>query len=155
MSPRLALAAAWLAGSLAAGCSIDRAALQPQPAPPAPSDLEAAVVRYDAVALRWVAPAGPSGVRSFRVFRDGAPVGECAEPLFVDRGAPLTSRHAIRYEVRAVGPSGIESLPSEPVVTPTAFPRAAVPEPILGGRSELRFVMRNVGRHGLSLIAST
>lgn len=140
LPPRLALLVLFLvAGPLLAGACRSPSGPGEEAAAPrtpvsAPGRLEAAVVRHDGIALRWEPVPGATG---YRVYRDGAPIGRAAEPLFLDLGGDLVRSASREYAVAAVGAGEIESERSEPVRTPTEMPRDAVPRPVFDERPDL------------------
>ena len=92
--------------------------------PTAPAELSTVAVEARQVDLAWTAAADPeSGIRKYRVYRDGMLVGAATAPGFQDRG--LRPQTAYEYTVSAVNGAGVGGPRSEMV-------RAVTPaEPIL------------------------
>ncbi|TLX48019.1 hypothetical protein C1E24_04240 [Pseudoalteromonas phenolica] len=76
----------------------------------APTELIAKVHTSTEVGLSWQAPEGVSGIRAYRVFRDGQRIGRTAMTFFVDSTASPGVEHT--YHVQAVARGKITSLAS-------------------------------------------
>lgn len=90
-------------------------------APTKPTGLQATALSSSRIDLTWSASNDPqSGVAGYRVYRDGALVGEATGTTYQDEGlAPGTE---YEYRVSAVNGDGLESDPSDPARATT--PRA-------------------------------
>lgn len=106
-------------------------AAAPDTTPPtSPSALQATVVGPRQVDLEWQAASDPeSGVSSYRVYRDGAPLATTSAPSHRDTTAAPQTTYV--YQVSAVNGAGLEGSPTgsvsattpiEPDTTPPAPP---------------------------------
>ena len=105
--------------------------------PARPTGLEAESPTRRAPLLSWSAV---DGAEVYTVLRDGEEVGTTAETTFAD--AQLDADGSYRYTVRAAGPAGLPSPPSEPldVVRDTVAPDASIvssPQEITGASATL------------------
>ena len=92
-------------------------------APPVPGAVSATAEGATQVTVRWSASTDPSGVRSYRVTRDGAVVAAAvAGTSFTDTGARPATTHA--YTVSAVDAAGNRSGESSPARVTTPAPPA-------------------------------
>jgi hypothetical protein len=105
------------AGNKAAAFSPEAAITVDRTAPPAPDGLTAATAS-GTVRLAWNASSDPSGVRGYRILRDGQAVGSVSDTTFTD--TPPAGSHS--YAVVAVDAAGNDSKPSQPVTATAAAP---------------------------------
>jgi chitodextrinase len=91
--------------------------------PPAPSGLTATPVNATQISLTWTAPEG--GAASYRVFRDGAPIGSVTTTAFIDLG--LEPATTYRYSVASVDAEGRQGPRSQEVSATTPPPVDLVP----------------------------
>jgi fibronectin type 3 domain-containing protein len=96
------------AGESAASTERSVTPVAPDTTPPSkPGAPKALVVGTSQVALNWTASNDNTGVKSYRVFRDGTLVATVPKTYFLDSGLAASSTHT--YQVRAVDASGNES----------------------------------------------
>jgi chitodextrinase len=87
--------------------------LSDQTPPDAPSGLTALATSTTQIALQWNAVSDPeSGIRTYRLYRDGALIDSATATSFADTGR--TPGTAYTYEVSAVNGAGLEGPRSEP-----------------------------------------
>jgi hypothetical protein len=103
------------AGNKAAAFSPEAAITVDRTAPAAPDGLTAATAS-GTVQLAWNGSSDPSGVRGYRILRDGQAVGSVSDTTFTD--APPAGSHS--YAVVAVDAAGNDSKPSQAVTATVA-----------------------------------
>jgi len=80
------------------------------PPPDPPRDLSASAVSASAIDLSWTPPANDGNVASYRIYRNGSPVGTATSTSYRDSG--LASYTIYEYRVTSVNGEGDESAPS-------------------------------------------
>ena len=105
------------AGNKAAAFSPGAVITVDRSAPAAPAGLTATAAS-GTVQLAWQASTDPSGVRGYRILRDGQAVGSVSDTTFTD--TPPAGTHS--YTVVAVDAAGNESKPSAPASATTGEP---------------------------------
>jgi chitodextrinase len=87
-------------------------------APPPPPSLTALATSTSRIELQWSAVGDPeSGIRTYRVYRDGALSDSAAATSFADTGLAPGAAHS--YEVSAVNGAGLEGAHSNPAAATT------------------------------------
>ncbi len=94
-------------------------------APSVPEGLQALGSDVDEIILIWEPAADNTAVVEYQVYRDGAPLGRTAFPVYIDQGVQAGGAH--QYEITAFDLEGNESAPSI----------AAVGMPLLGVPAEI------------------
>ena len=99
-------------------------------APSPPGNLRATNVTADEVDLAWDAATDDTGVTGYRVYRDGAQVGEVDGSTLAYGDTTVAASTQYTYRVTALDAIGNESAPSDPVmVTTPAHPDTTSPSP--------------------------
>ena len=93
--------------------------------PSAPTNLAAGTVTATRVPLTWTAATDNFGVAGYRVFRDGAQVGDVTGTSFTDTS--VTSGATYTYTVKAYDAVGLVSDPSNAVTVTTPVPDTSPP----------------------------
>jgi fibronectin type 3 domain-containing protein len=92
--------------------------LTDQTPPPTPGGLSAIATSPTRIALQWDPVTDPeSGIRTYRVYRDGALLDSSATATFADTGLTPGATHS--YQVSAVNGAGLESALSDPATATT------------------------------------
>jgi hypothetical protein len=96
--------------------------------PTAPINLGSSKVSTTEIILTWTLASSPDGrVNSYKVYRDGVPVGTSSETTFTD--TDLMEGVSYTYEVSAVNSNGVEGPKSAPITSSTFV--AAGTNPVL------------------------
>ena len=109
--------------------------------PTSPGNLTATANNPTKVTLSWTASTDASGIASYEVRRDGAPIANVPTPGYVD--TELTPATNYAYEVRAIDGADIPSDPATASVTtpavPTSFTFAAAGDHGANGKAAASF----------------
>jgi chitodextrinase len=124
--------------------------------PPAPTGLQAYQVLHTNITFTWTAPTDLSGIKNYRVFRNGTQVGTPVEAGYAD--GPLSPNVAYCYTVSAVDGAGNVSpvsaklcltTPSAPDLTPPTVPGGVLASVVNCGRVDVRWTASTDGHSGV------